>query len=141
MVAATSVQYERELVRKPKLTQYGDYATWVTFEVMANYRVRLVLTKDLLKSSERLGTRPELGASTDAFCFHVAGEGRSYIFLQLNSSESTVAHECWHIVHKVLAYCGVIDLDSELVAYYLDHMVEKVYEFKKAILQRKKEVK
>jgi hypothetical protein len=28
-------------MRRPKLTQYGDYAKWVTFDVMANYQVRL----------------------------------------------------------------------------------------------------
>jgi hypothetical protein len=118
-------------MRKPKLTEYGDYATWVSFEVMANYQVQLIITDDLMKSAKgRINSSPE---EADAFCFHVKGAGRSYIFLRHDSDESVVAHECWHIVHRVLTYCGVADMDDEIVAYHLDHMVEKVYEFKKAI--------
>lgn len=122
-------------MRKPKLTPYGDYATWVTFEIMANYHVRLILTDDLLKSATRTGSRPD--GPSDAFCFHIKGESRSYIFLKLDSAESTVAHECWHIVHRVLTWCNVKDMDDEIVAYHLDYMVEQVYKFKKAILAGK----
>jgi hypothetical protein len=119
-------------MRKPKITEFGDYATWVTFEVMASYQVRVILSKDLAKSAKlRLGCNPE---STDGggFVFNVKGEGRSYIFLEHEAPESTVAHECWHIVHQIMDWCGA-ELDNEVVAYHLDHMVEKVYEFKNAI--------
>lgn len=124
-------------MRKPKITEYGDWATWVHFEVMANYSVRLVFTDDLLKSAKaRIGSTPDRDA--DAFCYHVKGVGQSYMFLKFDSSESTVAHECWHIIHQVLTYCGVVDMDDEIVAYHLDHMVEKVYEFKNKIQSEKK---
>ena len=118
-------------MRKPKLTQYKDYETRVVFEVMASYQVQVIFTNDLFKSATRLGSKPSEEA--DAFCFNVKGERRSYIFLKLNAPESVVAHECWHIVHQVMAYCGVVDMDSEIVAYHLGHLVEKVYDFKKAI--------
>lgn len=127
-------------MRKPKITEYGDWATWVAFEVMANYQVRLVFTDDLLKSAKaRIGSAPD--GDADAFCYHVKDVGQSYIFLKLDSSESTVAHECWHIIHRVLTYCGVADMDDEIVAYHLDHMVEKVYEFKNKIQSEKKHEK
>jgi hypothetical protein len=127
-------------MRTPKLSEYNDYATWVTFEVMANYQVRVVLTNDLLKSAEgRLGSGP--GEEADAFCYHVKGAGRSYIFLPMDAPESTVAHECWHIIHRVMTYCHVVDMDDEIIAYHLDHMVEQVYKFKNAIKSStKKEV-
>ena len=32
-----------------------------------------------------------------------------------------------------MGYCHVVDMDDEVIAYHLDHMVEKVYEFKEAI--------
>ena len=84
-----------------KKTQYGDYAKWVTFEVMASFQVRLILTEDLSKSAvARLGNTAD--GPADAFCYHIKGEGRSYLFLKLDSPEATVAHECWHIVHRVL---------------------------------------
>jgi hypothetical protein len=120
-------------MRRPKLTQYGDYAKWVTFDVMANYQVRLVLTDDLLKSAERLGSKPE--GPADAFCFHCKGEGKSYIFLRHDSPPDVVAHECLHIVQKIMGWCGVIDADNEIMAYHLSHMVEAVYKFKKEIQQ------
>jgi hypothetical protein len=119
-------------MRKPKMTEFGDYATWITFEVMANFQVRLILTNDFSKSAAaRLGSTNREGG--DAFCFHVKGEGRSYIFLKLDSDEGTVVHECWHIVYRMLKWCGVVDMDDEIIAYHLDHLVEKVYEFKNAI--------
>jgi len=122
-------------MKKPKLTEYGDYATWVTFEIMSCYQVRLIISKDLNKSAKaRLGTRPS-ETNGGGFVFNVNGEGRSYLFLEHNAPESTVAHECWHIVHRIMDWCGA-ELDNEVVAYHLDHMVEKVYEFKKAIKSR-----
>ena len=124
-------------MKRPKLTPYGDYATWVTFEVMANYRVRLILTGDLSKSATgRLGHRPEVFEG--GFVFNVKGEGRSYLFLEHSADEATVAHECWHIVHRVMDWCGA-ELDNEVVAYHLDHLVEKVYEFKRSVEAAKAE--
>ena len=117
---------------KARKTQYGDYAKWISFEVMANYQVRLILTDDLRKSgAARLGCPPDDGA--DAFCYHIKGEGRSYLFLKLDSPEGTVVHECWHIIFCMFNWCGVKDFDDECTAYHLDHLVEKVYEFKKSI--------
>src|ERR1700687_3977653 len=121
-------------MRNPKITEFGDYATWVTFEVMASYQVRVIITKDLDKSAiGRLSHKPEVHG--DGFVFNVTGEGRSYLFLAHNAPEATVAHECWHIVHRIMDWCGA-ELDNETVAYHLDHLVEKVYEFKKAIKSR-----
>lgn len=116
-----------------KKTKYGDYATWVTFEVLANYAVRLVFTDDVRRSaSERFGHTPE--GSADAFCFHPTGSpNMSYIVLPLNVTESTTAHEAWHIVNKMFHYVNMHDFDDEIVAYHLDHLVEKIYEFKNKI--------
>ncbi len=125
-------------MRKPKKTKYGDYAMWVEFEVMANYCVRVVLSADLIKSAkERIRKGP--GENADAFCFHVHDEGRSYIFLPIDAPPNVIAHECWHIVHRVLAYCHVQDLDDEVIAYHLDHLVEKVHEFQQAVKSSIKE--
>ena len=119
-------------IRKVRMTQYGDWATWIEFDVMANYCVRIIFSNDIIKSAkERIGRGPGEGA--DAFCYHVHDTGRSYIFLPLDSPPGTIVHECWHIVHRVMGYCHVTDMDDEVVAYHLDHMVEKVYEFKEAI--------
>ena len=118
---------------KTKITQYGDWATWVTFDVLADYQVRLIFTNDLMKSAhERLGSTPDAGV-TDGFVFNCKGKGLSYLFLRLDAPENSVAHESWHIVHRMFEWCGVRDYDDEIVAYHIDHMVEKVYEFKQAV--------
>lgn len=128
-------------MKKIKKTAYNDYATWIKFEVMANYCVRLILSDDLMKSARgRLGSQPS-ETNGGGFVFNVKGEGCSYIFLKLDADESTVAHECWHIVHAIMEWCGVEHFDNEFIAYHIDHMVEMVYKFKKAIQSStKKEV-
>ena len=127
-------------MRPPKKTQYGDYAKWLNFTVMANYSVRLIITDDLTKSGKaRLGKGPK--ENSDAFCSHITGEGMSYLFLRHDSTESTVAHECWHIVYRMFNWCGVQDFEDELTAYHISYLVEKVYEFKNAVKSStKKEV-
>jgi hypothetical protein len=119
-------------MKKPKVTEYGDWATWVGFEVMANYQVRVILTNDIAKSSRgRLSSGPD--GNADAFCYHVEGDGKSYIFLPLDAPECTFVHECWHVIYRMFHYCGVTDFDDEVTAYHLDHLVEKVFEFKNAV--------
>lgn len=119
-------------MRKPKITEFGDYATWVTFEVMANYQVRLIFSGDLNKSAKARLNEAPTDDNGGGFVFNVKGVGRSYLFLEHDAPESTVAHECWHIVHRIMDWIGA-ELDNEIVAYHLDHMVEKVYQFKNAI--------
>ena len=117
-------------MRHPKKTKYGDYATWIKFEVFSNYPVRLILTDNLAKSAtDREVPTPDVDA--DAFCFHT-NKGQSYIFLPHDAPEGTVAHEAWHIVHMVLDYVGAKD-ENEVVAYHLGYLVNKIYEFKKAV--------
>jgi len=97
---------------------------------MANYQVRLILTDDLEKSA--MGRLNQTSDRADAFCYHVKGAGKSYLFLKHDSPEGTVAHECWHIIYRMFSWCGVKDFDDETTAYHIDHLVEKVYEFKRA---------
>jgi hypothetical protein len=116
-------------------TQYDDYAKWISFEVLAGYQIRLVFTNDLLKSATgRLGCTP--GENADAFCYHVKGIGQSYIFLPLDAPEGTVVHEAWHVVFRMMHYIHVQDMDDEVVAYHLDHLIEQIYKFKRQIEQQ-----
>jgi hypothetical protein len=125
-------------MKKSKKTKYGDYAMWVKFEVMANYCVRVIFSNDIIKSAkERIGQGP--GEDADAFCYHVHNKGLSYIFLPIDAPPNVIAHESWHIVNRVLAHCNVQELDDEVIAYHLDHMVEKVYEFQQAVKSSIKE--
>jgi hypothetical protein len=120
-----------------KKTRYDDYAKWTNFDVFSNYTVRIVFSSDLRKSAMgRLGHMPA-DESAVAFVFHVHNRSQSYIFLPLDTSESTVAHEAWHVVHKVLKCSGVEEFDDEVVAYHLGWLVRQIYQFKNQISEKK----
>ena len=123
-------------MKRPKKTQFGDYATWIRFEVFSSYAVRLILTDDLTKSAKaRLGHMPADPAA-DGFVFHPNEIAQSYIFLPMNPSENVIAHEAWHIVHKVMDYVGA-GIDSEVVAYQPGWLVGQIYRFKNSIQEAK----
>ena len=113
-------------------TQYGDYATWVTFEVMANYQVRIIFTENITKSAKSRGV-PFPSDNADAFVSHLTNTGMSYMLLPFDITEHGVAHEAWHVIYRMMHYVNVKDLDDEIVAYHLDHLIEKIYMFKNKI--------
>ena len=116
-----------------KKTQHGDYAMWLTFNVLARYQVRIIFSNDVRKSAiKRIGHDP-IDKDADAFVYHLRDTGMSYIFLPLDTTEHMVAHEAWHIVFRMFHYVHVQDMDDEMVAYHLGHLVEKIYEFKNKI--------
>ena len=116
-----------------KKTQHGDYAMWLTFNVLARYQVRIIFSNDVRKSAiKRIGHDP-IDKDADAFVYHLRDTGMSYIFLPLDATEHMVAHEAWHIVFRMFHYVHVQDMDDEMVAYHLGHLVEKIYEFKNKI--------
>ena len=118
-------------------TKYGDYAKWLRFEVFSRYAIRLIFSSDLKKSAMgRLGHMPS-DEFADAFVFHVKDHGQSYIFLPLKVSEGVVAHEAWHIIHRVLNFAGVEEFDNEVVAYHLGWLVEQIYKFKNQISEKR----
>jgi hypothetical protein len=119
-------------MRHPKKTKYGDYATWIKFEVFSNYHVRLVFSNDLAKSAKgRLGHMPADHAA-DAFVYHPTDGAQSYMFLPMHAGEGTIAHEAWHVVHKIFGYVGA-EMDNENVAYHLGWLIKEIYDFKKAV--------
>lgn len=118
-------------------TKYGDYAKWLRFEVFSRYAIRLIFSSDLRKSAMgRFGHMPS-DEFTDAFVFHVKDHSQSYIFLPLKVSESTVAHEAWHVIHNVMTFAGVEAFDDEVVAYHLGWLVEQIYKFKNQISEKR----
>jgi hypothetical protein len=124
-------------MRLPKKTKYGDYATWLYFDVFAKYQVRIIFTDDLMKSTDaRITKMPSTNADA---CVYNTLLGRSYIFLKNTSPPGTVAHEAWHVVRNIFTYVGVKKFDDETVAYHLDYLVEAIYKFKEQILKAEKE--
>lgn len=75
-----------------------------------------------------------LGEANSAECsFHAAhcwkaNEPTSYVFLPIKGlSAGTIAHEAWHVIHRMLKFCGA-EIDNETVAYHLGYLVDKIHE-------------
>lgn len=47
------------------------------------------------------------------------------LFLPLDVTPDTIAHESWHAVRRMLLYCGA-ELDNEVVAYHLGFFVRNI---------------
>lgn len=93
------------------------------------YHVNLMATDDIFAC--RNGLLHSLGPAdiTDkAIAMHCSTgkDGASFVIVKYGASAGVIAHECWHAVHAMLKYVGA-DLDNEIVAYYLDHLVDKAY--------------
>lgn len=101
----------------------------IKFPVLGEYRVRVVVTSDLKKSLEQHGIPADADDnSTYAMAVHEDGTGYSAIFLPYGANISSVVHESWHVIRRMMEYLG-IELDNETVAYHLGYLTEKVYNF------------
>jgi|SRR5690348_16273695 len=102
----------------------------IEFPVFSYYIVHVEVTSDIKKTAakyEQTRNIPDL-ENGDAWSIHPANENFSFIFLKPNPSVGTIAHECWHVVKRMMDYMGV-ELDSETVAYHLGYLVDKVFRF------------
>ena len=119
-----------------KLTKYKDYATWVTFPVLAKFKVRVILTENLANSAgQRIGGC-SLDGSADAACYNTKN-GWSYMFLNPQADEGTIAHESWHIIFEIMDYVGA-KIENEVVAYHLGYLINKIHTFKKEVSHAQK---
>ena len=110
----------------------------VIFPVFSNYLVHAEITNDLYKAMDRY---PETKVIEDRDCeaitVNVVKEPRSFIFLKEGVSPGTIAHESWHVVRRMMNYMDV-ELDNEVVAYHLGHLVDKICEKAHRRIRRKK---
>lgn len=96
----------------------------VKFEVM-HYRVKIVVTDDLGEYGCSLGFHNHSERSPEAT--HFCNGYESIIAFSPFPSPGTIAHECWHAVRTMLLSVDA-DLDNEVVAYHLSHLVDKAHE-------------
>lgn len=107
-----------------------DKTFFVRFPVFG-YDVRVEFTSDLKKSVSRHEDTKAVDLSgpedkhTDALAIHVAGEGKSFVFLLHHVSLGTIAHESWQVVRHMFDSCGAA-LENESVAYHLGYLVNQI---------------
>lgn len=108
----------------------------LSFDAFA-YEVHVVFTADVpgsrVKRDNIFGKydgSPALGLHS-----YSPEEPFSYLFLRPDAHPSTIAHESWHCVRRMLHYCGA-ELENEVVAYHLGYLVGFIHERQK-LLQSK----
>jgi len=115
-------------------TCHGDYERRVRFSTISDYDVKIVFCLDLGEARKaRYGTT---GSSDNARGLHTkAVGGISHLFFKLGDCPTgVVAHECWHAIHAMFEWAGVRDFENELVAYHLGYLVQKVADFRNALI-------
>jgi hypothetical protein len=106
-------------------------ATIIEFPVFNHYVVHVEIAKDLKKAMVKYpAAKPATNDLEDvrAIVVHKHDTSFSYMFFKPNPNVGTIAHECYHVVRRMLNYVGCED-DNEVTAYHLEYLVRKVTKF------------
>ncbi len=95
---------------------------------MYSYTVAIIVTTDIVKSrskrNEVLGyAETDLTGVLGLHCFDDS-TFTGYIFLNPDSEQSTITHECFHAVHSIARVIGarLDDASEEFYAYHLGYL-------------------
>ena len=106
-----------------------------------HYSVKIVFSTDI---NDSIKTQfPEEtkfnGTSTDACHMFRSDEPEpeSFLFFPFTANASTIGHECWHAVRRMLLFAGT-DLENETVAYHLGWLIGEVTKFQKIAKSKRK---
>jgi hypothetical protein len=91
------------------------------------YKVKIVVTENV---SDFIEERfPSVADATGEGAAHIYEIGfESWIILPEDASISTIVHECWHCVHRIMKKIGA-ELENEVVAYTLGWLTEVATDF------------
>lgn len=100
----------------------------VEFSIFSGYTVYIIATNDIARAALRFKQtkNTDIGTDTQAICVHEVDNGITYMFLPFTSDAGDVAHECWHVVKRMLEYVGA-ELENEVVAYHLGFLVRQAH--------------
>lgn len=108
------------------MKNYSEDKTVVRFPAW-DYDVDVVFSTNVDASIKRRDDNHEEGTAR-AICMRSQTHPRCLIIFPYRPKESTVAHESWHAVRRMLTYCGA-EYDSETVAYHLGYLVQEITKF------------
>ena len=104
---------------------------WVEFP-MYHYIVKIVITTDILhsrnKRAEEIGAKFEEKESPAGLHSYNPDHSTCFIFLNPDTSMSTLSHECNHAIYRMFRYIGAQDVDEEIMSYTLGYLVQEVYD-------------
>jgi hypothetical protein len=92
-----------------------------------DYQMKIIVTGDVTKAAVELGTDKEFAERSAALHIKWPDEGASTLVLGFDAKPGTIAHESWHAVRSMLAWCGA-ELDNETVGYHLGYLVGQIHD-------------
>lgn len=119
------------MARKPiKKTKIFYRKGVVKFPVF-DYTVHFVETDNFDLAIQQLKLKSHaVGELTEAATWNGSEGCESYIFVhKTHQPISTIVHECWHAVFRMLSFRGLNMMDEENVAYHLDYLVKQAMSF------------
>lgn len=107
----------------------------IEFPVWSDYAVHVIVTRDFEKSVKKFCDDDDAKPSYQAITIHCGDDEdkepkESYIFLAPDCAVEYIAHECWHVIYRMMKYFEV-EFEDEVVAYHLGYLTQQVYDFVK----------
>lgn len=106
-----------------------------------HWTMEVVFTNSVVEYAKRegwQGGRNEV--TTRAVTLFYDQEMKNVIIYQCSAEAGTIAHESWHAVRRMLVHVGA-ELENEVVAYHLGHLVQQTTLFKNSPRRKKKSAK
>lgn len=101
-------------------------ATDITFPVFTGFKLRVILSRNMVGTGHRLGT--DLANCAGAFIKRADKPGRGWLVFDEKPDAATIAHEASHAVRELFRHAGVHN-DEETFAYCLDYLVGRIHKF------------
>lgn len=105
---------------------------WKFNLTMFGYIIYVIATDNMKKSLEKekfTGLTDEDIKSSAAWHFPVRDQGKSFVFLNLNSDINEIVHESTHVMQSIVEWIGAAYKEREFIAYLMAHITQGIYEF------------
>jgi hypothetical protein len=103
-------------------------STKVLFPIFGGYEVRLIVTRDIVKTGQRL--RENLRDAHAAYVTKDDVAGVGWLVLQPDAGPDLVSHEASHAIQALADFLGT-KFDEETFAHHLGYLVGRVSKFLK----------
>lgn len=103
--------------------------TYIEFPVFSGYSVHVEVTPDIAKAVLKYPATAHADVDSETLGLTSTKGGKvSFVFLKPNATPGIIAHESWHAVENLIKYVGA-EIESEMVAYHLDYLVDRIFKF------------
>ena len=101
-------------------------STKVLFPVFKDYEVRVIFSRDLVKTGRRL--KEDLADCEAAFVTHDDAPGYGWLVFPCIPPPGLISHEASHAIEALFAFAGAAR-DEESFAYHLEYLVGRIHKF------------